>query len=101
VGWDASPRGERGYTLEEANGVHPYTPIAIGDTPDAVGDMLQKAIDFTKKYTDVLEQRLVTMFAWNEIGEGATLLPRVREGGIMDLSYLQAVARVIKAQAPS
>jgi hypothetical protein len=92
VGWDASPRGERGYTWEEVQGVHPYTPIAVGGTPELFGGVVRDAITYARQAapTDPSE-RLVTIFAWNEVGEGAVLIPRLRADGTADASYLESV----------
>lgn len=98
AGWDASPRGEQGYQLEEVEGLHPYTPIVVDNTPTQVGRFLGKAIDFTKKTVDEGEQK-VTIFAWNEVGEGGTLLPQLLPDGTVDYSYLEAVSKVIHEKA--
>jgi hypothetical protein len=95
IGWDASPRGEQGHSLQEVSGLHPYTPIVVGNTPDAFAAHLRNAIKYAK--ANVPEgQQFVTIFAWNEIGEGATLLPRLRPDKTVDKSYLKAAHEVIR-----
>jgi len=54
------------------------------------GKALCAAMNFTA--THVPEQeRLVTIFAWNEISEGAALLPRLLSNGTFDNSYLETL----------
>lgn len=96
VGWDASPRGERGHTWEEVAGKLPYSPIVVGNTPERVGAMLGAAIASTLEHVPE-DQRLIPIFAWNEIGEGGVLLPRLRPDGTVDRSYLEVVKRTIAA----
>lgn len=96
VGWDASPRGARGYTWEEVAGKFPYSPIVVGNTPERIGAMLKKAIAFTLAHVPE-EQRLIPMFAWNEMGEGGVLLPRLLPDGSVDNSRLEAVRHSIAA----
>lgn len=95
VGWDASPRGEPGYKLEEVEGIHPYTPIVIHNTPGEVARMLARAMYFTAISGVPEGQQLITVFAWNEVSEGATLLPRLRPDGAVDKSYLEAIKSII------
>lgn len=90
LGWDASPRGEQSMRpFAELVGRHPYTPIVTGNTPERVADMLRAAIKFTRKNVSEGE-RFVTMFAWNELTEGASPIPRL-VGGTLDYSYLHEI----------
>lgn len=97
VGWDASPRGEPGYTLEEVQGRHPYTPIVTNGSPSLFKQFLARAIDYTE--AQVSDGRLVTIFAWNEVTEGAALLPRLLKNGGVDLSYLKSVSELVHQRA--
>jgi len=94
VGWDASPRGQRGVPWDDVKGVHPYTPVVVGNTAELFEGFLRAGMDFTQQNVPE-DERFVTIFAWNEIGEGAALLPRLREDGIADLSFLEAVRRAV------
>lgn len=88
TGWDASPRGLAGYDLESVQGCYPYTPIVTGSNANEFGKMLEASLDHTSKFVPKGDQYgLVT--AWNEITEGAALLPRLIEN-VVDFSYLEA-----------
>lgn len=98
IGWDASPRGEPGYRLDDVQGRHPYTPIVTDGSSELFKKFLAQAIDFTEQNVPLGEQ-LVTIFAWNEVTEGAALLPRLMEDGSIDFSYLNAVSKVVHKRA--
>lgn len=94
VGWDGSPRGSRGYTLEQVAGVYPFTPIVEGSTPGLFGLMLRKTLDFVAENVPAKEQYGL-ICAWNEISEGCSLLPEVTDAGTVDFGYLETVKRVV------
>jgi len=94
LGWDASPRGEQGYGLEEVAGLHPYTPIVVNNSPEFIGGALNRAIEYTAASVPKGQQYL-PLFAWNEFGEGAAAVPRLRPDGTVDKSCLQAISRAI------
>ncbi len=96
VGWDASPRGERGVTWDEVKGIHPYTPIVVGGTPDLFGQAVADAIAYAKTAAPADEQ-LITIFAWNEVTEGGVLIPRLLPDGTIDDSLLRAVQAAVIA----
>lgn len=76
MGWDASPRGSAlapNTTLADVAGIHPYTPIVTNNTPELFGKMVGNAIEFTQQQVPPEAQK-ITIFAWNEYGEGASLL---------------------------
>ena len=98
VGWDCSPRGVRGHSLDEVAGIHPFTPIVTGNTPEDFGRMLHAAIKYTK-VNSAPSERLTTIFAWQEPGEGSMLIPRVGLDGARDTSYLEMIQSVVGLQS--
>lgn len=94
VDWDASPRGARGYTLEQVAGVYPFTPIVEGSTPHLFGMMLRKTMSFAAHYVPAEEQYGIVC-AWNEIAEGCALLPQITNGREVDFGYLETVKHIV------
>lgn len=93
VGWDASPRGMKGVSLEEVANKYPYTPVLVDGSPDAFADMLSRSFRWTREHIPSREQYGL-ICSWNEIGEGCTLLPEVVDGKA-DFAYLDAMAKAI------
>ncbi len=94
VGWDHSPRGERGHSWERVAGMPPYSPIVLDGTPLQIEDFVASAIAFVQKHVPP-KQQLVTIFAWNELGEAAGLVGRRMPDGTIDNTPLEAVSRAI------
>lgn len=92
VGWDASPRGETGFSLKEIAGYYPFTPIVVNGSPEKFEGMLNESLLFIKKSISEKE-RYGIICSWNEVTEGSALLPIIRNGRI-DYSYLQTVYNV-------
>ena len=100
VGWDASARFEDGYSIDvvkdvEKSGLYDYplVPIIVGDSAEDFERMLRLTRKFVRDHVPPKEQYNI-ICAWNEITEGCALLPQVVSGAV-DLSYLQAVRRVM------
>jgi hypothetical protein len=93
VGWDSSPRGENGYSLEDVAGIYPYTPIIVNDSTNTFSDMLRKSMQWTLKNVP-LEEQYGIICAWNEIAQANALLPEIRNGKV-DLSYINAVSKIL------
>ena len=95
-GWDASPRGRRDldWTTASAQRVYPFVPVVQGACPDAFATMLDRAAEFTewstRNHWD--DEGILLVTAWNEIGEGCALLPRVLPGNQLDDGWLRALA---------
>jgi hypothetical protein len=89
VGWDASPRGRPGVDWPHVarTRAYPYAPVIHGGTAVAFAEMLRRCAAFVEQSRG---PGLLPITAWNEVGEGCALLPRVR-GGVVDDSYLNAV----------
>jgi hypothetical protein len=98
VGWDASPRGARGYTLEEVAGVYPFTPIVEGGAPWLFSQMLSKTLGFVAGHVPAQEQYGIVC-AWNEISEGCALLPGISADGAADYGYLEALQGTLRASS--
>lgn len=90
LGWDGSPRGINGPTLEEVTGVYPFTPIVTGNTPETFERMLREQRNFVTQHVPPKDSYTV-ITAWNEITEGTALLPKVQPDGSLDSRYLQIV----------
>lgn len=92
VGWDASSRGrlpENGQ-LEDVRGVYPFTPIVTGSNAADFGTMLCQQKQYLSNHIGHRE-RYTPITAWNEITEGAALLPKVLPDGTVDDSYLRKI----------
>lgn len=89
VGWDASPRGKicTSWPSIARSRAYPYTPIITDNTPEAFEHMLQKCAHFIQTRSRL---PLLNITAWNEIGEGCALLPRISNGSVDD-SFLRKV----------
>lgn len=96
VSWDASGRGVGGKTLAEVSDKFPWTPIIA----DATAEKFEKALHEVWNYLQLLpiEERIVMVLAWNEIGDGASLLPKINPSGIPDFSNLEALQRFIRSK---
>jgi|GEM_PF-365767 len=94
-GWDATPRGDRDMAWEtaSAHSIYPHVPVLHGSTPEAFARMLDRAAAFTASHTrnPWRDDGLVLVTAWNEIGEGCALLPRVLPGNPCDTGFLEAL----------
>lgn len=89
VGWDASPRGERGLSIEEVRGMYPYTPLIVDSSPENFTKMLKAVFSYFSNNI-LIRHRLLTICAWNEITEGAALLPLLKDGKV-DYGFLKAL----------
>ena len=92
VGWDASPRGKSFYQLGVTCG-HSYAPIVLNSSPEAYACMLKDTLEFAMQAPP--NERYGIICAWNEITEGAALLPRITKDGI-DKTYLDCTQKVIE-----
>ena len=97
VGWDASPRGISGSRIEDVSGVYPFTPIVEGSTSDLFDKMLRAQHDFVQARVPESE-RYTPITAWNEITEGAALLPKVNQDGTLDSGYLDMLREFVGEQ---
>jgi len=73
-------------------GCYPYTPIVVGSSPEKFEEMLRETLRFVEDNVP-LEEKYGMVCAWNEVTEGATLLPEVK-GDMVDFGYLEALRRV-------
>jgi len=92
VGWDASSRGRGARSLSEVSGKYPFTPIVVDSTPEKYGKALNKIHAYQLNHLDPHE-RLINIFSWNELGNGASLLPQVLPDGRIDYSYIKATRK--------
>jgi Glycosyltransferase WbsX len=90
VGWDASPRGINDVALSEVKGIYPFTPIVQGADSDQFNRMLNMQYDYLSRNVPE-DERYVPITAWNEVTEGAALLPRVNRNGEIDRSLLDVI----------
>ena len=82
VGWDSSPRTVQSDRYE--NRGYPWMAVLDGNTPQAFGTALNRAVDHERASTH--STPIVTINAWNEWTEGSYLLPDTVHG----LGYLRA-----------
>lgn len=89
IGWDNSPRACPSDKWEYLGGV--FTPVVIKNPPEEFEKSLRAAAEFVGNTTlKGLDERIVTINAWNEWTEGNYLEPDERYG----LGYLEALKRV-------
>lgn len=103
VGWDASPRGAHNVRLDDVRGMYPFCPIVENGSPELFEKMLNLQADFVQKHVPE-DERYQIITAWNEITEGAALLPRIAANGEVDDSYLAVLrkyrTRMLKKEEP-
>lgn len=88
MGWDSSPRTTQSDAFREAG--YPYTSVVVGNTPAEFQKALQAAKDWLAKQP--VEQRILTINAWNEWTEGSYLEPDESN----KFGYLEAIREVFK-----
>jgi hypothetical protein len=87
MGWDPTPRLQPGQKYDAA-GNYPNTPVLIDNTPERFGMALRQARE--RACALPAGERIVTINAWNEWGEGSYLEPDTVSG----MAYLEAVRDV-------
>ncbi len=80
IGWDDSPRFPR---QTKKHIVH------LNKSPEAFSSFVQKAKDYCDEHPE--QEKLITIFSWNEWIEGGYLLPDIKYG----YSHLEAVKKVV------
>lgn len=80
IGWDDSPRFPH-QTKEDV--------VHLNKSPEAFAGFLQKAKDYVDEHPE--QQKLITIFAWNEWIEDGYLLPDIKYG----YKHLEAVKEVM------
>jgi len=93
VGWDASPRGyaDENTDIRDVAGLYPYTPIVEGANDMDFRRMLRLQRDYMERKSVPISERYTPITAWNEVTEGAALLPKVTRDGRLDKRLLEAV----------
>lgn len=76
AGWDATPRSRPVDDLPPLG--YPYTPVVVGETPQAFRRFLEHALAFNRAHLP--RPDLVFLHALNEWTEGAALEPSTRHG---------------------
>lgn len=92
VGWDASPRGQSNFSLDQVSGCYPYTPIVVESGPENFANMLRSTMGFVTENVPERE-RYGIICAWNEITEGAALLPELTNGRV-DFGHLEVLKKI-------
>lgn len=90
MGWDASPRCMQSDVFGLKS--YPWTPVLVGNTPEAFKGALTDARHFLDRYHP--KHKIVVLNAWNEWTEGSFLLPGKRYGD----GYLKAIKQVFGDQ---
>lgn len=75
-------------------GLYPHSMIVTGSTAEHFGHMLQKLVKITEESKTSVEEKIVTINAWNEMSEGSCMLPRIFADGI-DFSYINACKSIL------
>jgi len=83
MGWDASPRCPPDAAWE--NKPYPFGPVLVKNTPAEFKNALQQAVGVLDRHRT--KPRIITIYAWNEWGEGGYLEPEYRTG----MGYLEAL----------
>lgn len=87
MGWDPTPRMKEGQPFDGRG--YPNTPVIVGNTPERFMHILQQVkADLAAAPPD---ERVITIYAWNEWGEGGYLEPDTVTG----MGYLNAIRDVM------
>jgi len=89
MGWDPTPRLQPGQPYD-ASGPYPNDPIISNNTPERFKRALEQARQRALWLPE--GQRVITVNAWNEWGEGSYLEPDTLTG----MAYLEAIREVFK-----
>lgn len=89
-GMDTTARWKPEITIPLKKRIYPYTGIVGYNTPERFKKLLQDAKSFAKNSKG--NPKMVTIYAWNEWGEGGAILPSEADG----YKYLDAVREVFK-----
>lgn len=95
VGWDGSSRGEPGLKPDQVSGKFPWFPIIDDATPENFKIGLREVWEYLKHIPT--ENRILLILAWNEIGNGSVLLPRVNADGNIDFSHLKTLKQFVNS----
>ncbi len=95
VGWDATPRGKS--ILHDGEAKHNHAPIVVGSSPENFELMMRDCLAFASNAPE--KERYGIICAWNEVTEGAALLPKFDKTSGMDRSYLDVVKKVLARAA--
>ncbi|MBC7489783.1 MAG: glycoside hydrolase family 99-like domain-containing protein [Glaciimonas sp.] len=90
MGWDPTPR----MNIDQAHDGrgYPNTPVVVGNTPERFQSVLQ---NLKKSMAAALpSDRIITINAWNEWGEGSYLEPDTVNG----MGYLNAIQNVFSSE---
>jgi hypothetical protein len=90
MGWDASPRCMQSDRFEQKD--YPWTPVVVGNTPDAFERALSAAKSFLDQYNP--SHKILVLNSWNEWTEGSYLLPEKKYG----TQYLERIKKVFGAR---
>jgi hypothetical protein len=90
TGFDTTPRWRNDVDMPLAKKGYPYTGIVSGGTAALFKKLLSDAKEVALKSPS--KTKFVTIYAWNEWGEGGYLLPTKSDG----YSYLEALREVFK-----
>ena len=88
MGWDAGPRTVQ--SDQYTNTGYPFMPTISGNTPEVFAEALLRGREFLKNRP--VEQRILTINAWNEWTEGSYLEPDTVHG----MGYLEAIKAVFR-----
>ncbi len=90
MGWDSSPRCMQTDNFQQ--GMYPWLPVIVGNTPAAFQGALEDARHFLDEYNPA--HKIVVLNSWNEWTEGSYLLPEKKYGD----AYLKAIKKVFGGQ---
>lgn len=91
IGWDVTPRWEKDVPWPPRKNHYPYTPIVADSTPQAFGELVQRALRHAA--SSKLGSPFILINAWNEWTEGSSLLPQEQYGE----GYLRALREALAA----
>lgn len=81
VGWDVRPHTDNNWANDAPWGYGAPTGWNTHATPTQCATHIQEAIDFVNANPSNCVAKTVTIYAWNEIGEGGWLVPHKGDGG--------------------
>jgi hypothetical protein len=86
LGWDSSLRAQYSSSIFDLSGQYPHAPIVVDSTPSQI----QQAAKLVQEFNNSNNSPIRPIFSFNEVEEGAALLPVLNNSNQIDYQHTQA-----------